>query len=171
MKEKRTLTEISTEVERFARQLLKKSGYSIPEDKPDIQSHRANGDRPGEKGLTVDLSVVGYSYRYDGWDHCVTQGDWKRILAVQWRPDYRMLLEHMRDKGNVTLSVTELHVQGILKSVWPSSFHPGNYINKEMRRCRLPFHLGVVHTNPKWKNGYPTMIRMFHHPADKANEE
>jgi len=94
------------------------------------------------------------------------------ILSLQWSDDERELLNFMKKNGNENLPLTKLKEEGVAPGLtWSSSFHPGNYINKELFRNRLPYHFGFTHVEPARKNGYPSMIRMFKRPVPIDGEE
>ena len=173
MKETRTLDDIQRELEAVARKMLTDAGYNILPDLPDVPSE---GGRlyniPGEKGMTLTLTVVGYSRRYDGWDYHLDENDWKIILSIGWRERERKFLEVIKQKGNERTLYEDLAAPC---NLWPEERwrHSGNIepINKELKRQRLPYHLGVVHSLPARKNGYPTMLRMFHYPVETGIDE
>lgn len=169
MKETQTLARIHAKVKRYAKRLLKESGYVIMPDLPDKTGTRRCDNQPGEKGLSVVVNVVGYTRRYDGWEYDLTARDWKEILSIQWDEYQRKLLEFMKKNGNENLTLTKLNEADL---GWDrGAYHPGNRINKELARNHLPYHFGFTHVEPYRKNGYPSMCRMFKRPVPIDGEE
>jgi hypothetical protein len=168
MNETRTLDDIQEELEAIARKMLTDAGYDILPDLPDVPSGEYRvSNLPGEKGMTLTLTVVGYSRRYDGWNYHLDDDDWKTILSIRWDERKRKFLEVIKQQGNERTSYKDLAT--------PCNLHPEERwrhgsniepINKELKRQRLPYHLGVVHALPSTKNGYSTMLRMFHYPIE-----
>jgi hypothetical protein len=118
MKEKETMRSIQAKIELYARKLLEKAGFDILPDLPDIPGARSSQDKLGEKGISMTLSVAGYTKRYDGWDYGLSPEDWKKIFTIQWNEEVLVLLNFMQEHGNENMSLQKFkaaHGESTLK--------------------------------------------------------